>query len=41
MSDDELLKRGQAGHNPTGGPTAAKPPAGVPGSPDQLGGGRH
>ena len=34
LSDDELLKRGRAGHEAATG--AAKPPAGTPGSPDQL-----
>lgn len=36
LSDDELLKRGRAGHEAAAG--GAKPPAGTPGSPDQLGG---
>ncbi len=42
FSDDDLLKRGQAGHD-AGAKGPAGPPAGanVPGSPDQLKGGRH
>jgi len=33
FSDDELLKRGKAGHDAAAG--AAKPPAGVPAAPSQ------
>ena len=34
MSDDDLLKRGSAGHDAAGGKSGYKPPAGVPGSPE-------
>jgi hypothetical protein len=36
LSDAELLKRGAAGRE--AGQGGAKPPAGIPGSPDQVGG---